>query len=121
MSSYTQDYLKKIFQLILDRNVKAAKEALKGRTVLDNSEDQGKYIATKGMISMIDKRKNNDGLIEDIEKMLRLKKLLVKQVGSVWSDDFDKGYYETWIKFINFSRRNSLAGGKESVDKNPSK
>lgn len=115
MTSYTQDYLKKIFQLISDRNVTEAKEALKGRAVSDNSEDQGKYIATKGLISMIDKRKNNDGLIEDIEKMLRLKKLLVKQVGSVWKDDFDKGYYETWIKFINFSRRNSLSGTKESI------
>lgn len=121
MSSYTHDYFRKIFQLILDRKVTEAKEALKEQVLSDNSEDKGMYMAAKGLISMIDKRQNNEELIEDIEKMLRLKKLLVKELDSIWSDDFDKGYYETWIKFINFSRRDSLAGNKEGVEHNPSK
>lgn len=116
MSMYTQDFFKRLFQLILDGKVTEAKQSLNERVILNNSEDEGKYIAIKGMISMIDKKKSDDGLMEDIEKMLRLKKILVKQTNTIWINDFDKGYYETWIKFINFSRRNNLMGDKESIE-----
>ena len=71
-------------------------------------------MAVKGIVSLKDNKKKSSELFNDIEKMVRLRKLLSKQLESVWNDDFGRGFYETWIKFINFWRRNNLSGAKKS-------
>ena len=78
-------------------------------------------MAVKGIVSLKDNKKKSSELFNDTEKMARLRKLLSKQLESVWNDDFGRGFYETWIKFINFWRRNNLSGAKKSENKNPSK
>lgn len=95
---------------------------MKEQLVPNDDEELGRYMATRGIVSMLNNKNIDDGLFEDAEKMARLRKLLVKQVGSIWCNGFDKGYFDTWIRFINYSRRynSGRADGKESVDKNPS-
>ena len=96
---------------------------MKENITLNNDEETGQYMAVRGLISLRDNKKKGADLFDDTEKMVRLRKLLVKQIESIWSDDFGRGYFETWVKFINFWRRNSLSVGgvKESIDKDPSK
>lgn len=63
-----------------------------------------------------------DNIFEDREKIFRLKKLLGRRLRSVWCDEFERGYFDTWIKLINHLSRGlgEADGGKEEgVDKNP--
>ena len=78
-------------------------------------------MAVRGIVSLKDNKKKSSELFNDTEKMVRLRKLLSKQLESVWNDDFGRGFYETWIKFINFGRRNNLSEAKKSENKKPSK
>jgi len=78
-------------------------------------------MAVKGLVSLKYNKKKKTDLLGDTEKMARLRKLQAKQLESIWRDDFERGYFETWVKFINFWRRNSLSGVKESIDNDPSK
>ena len=95
---------------------------MKEQRAPDGDGELGRSMAIRGLVSMRGKKDNSNGLFEDSEKMSRLRKLLLKRVDSIWCDEFDKSYFDTWIKFINYSRRYSSggAGGKEGVDKNPS-
>jgi hypothetical protein len=78
-------------------------------------------MAARGMISMLDNKNVDDGIFEDKEKMSRLKKQLAERINSIWCDDFDRGFFETWIGFINYYRRHGLseAGSKQSGNQNP--
>ena len=78
-------------------------------------------MAVRGLVSLGNNKKMRTDIFDDREKMARLRKLLIKQAESIWSDNFGRGYFETWVKFINFWRRNSLSGVKESIDNDPSK
>ena len=94
---------------------------MKENITLNNDEEIGQYMAVRGLVSLRDNKKKNTDLLGDTEKMARLRKLQTKQLESIWRDDFGRGYFETWVKFINFWRRNSLSGVKESIDNDPSK
>jgi hypothetical protein len=94
---------------------------LKENITLNNNEEIGQYMAVKGLVSLKYNKKKKTDLLGDTEKMARLRKLQAKQLESIWRDDFERGYFETWVKFINFWRRNSLSGVKESIDNDPSK
>jgi|TARA_B100001971_G_C17968121_1_gene420915 hypothetical protein len=78
-------------------------------------------MAVRGLVSLGNNKKMRTDIFDDREKMARLRKLLIKQAESIWSDNFGRGYFETWVKFINFWRRNSLSEVKEGVNKDPSK
>ena len=120
MQTYTDDYVKKIFRFLLDKDLSGAKNMLNENITINNDEERGKHMALKGLVVLQENKKNEGNFFEEDEKMSRLKKLLVKHIASIWSDDFDKGYFETYVKFINFLKRNNLFKGKESIDKNPS-
>ncbi len=105
----------------MEKDTSRAKAVLKENITLNNEEETGQYMAVRGMVSLRDNKKKNSEFFDDTEKMARLRKLLMKQEESVWNDDFGKGFFETWVKFINFWRRNSLSGVKEGINKDPSK
>jgi len=105
----------------LEKDISRAKAVLKENITLNNEEETGQFMAVRGLVSLRDNKKKNSDLFDDTEKMVRLRKLLIKQLDSIWNDDFGRGFFETWIKFINFWRRNSLSGVKKSINKNPSK
>ncbi len=105
----------------MEKDISRAKAVLKENITLNNEEETGQFMAVRGLVSLRDNKKKNSDLFDDTEKMARLRKLLIKQLDSIWNDDFGRGFFETWIKFINFWRRNSLSGVKKSINKNPSK
>jgi len=81
----------------------------------------GRYMAAKGMLALLEDRFSNRNLLEDKERLDRLLKLLKERVGSIWCDDFDREYFDTWIRFIEYSKRCRvrLAGSEEGVDEGP--
>ncbi len=118
---YTDAGVKSLFRHILEKDKSGAKAIVKEQLVPNDDEELGRYMATRGIVSMLDNKNIDDGIFEDAEKMSRLRKLLLKRVGSIWCDEFDKGYFDTWIRFINYSRRynSGRTDGKEGVYKNP--
>ncbi len=122
MTSNTDAGIKRLFRQIFDRNMSSAKTILKEQFFPEDQENQGRYTAARGIISMLDNKSVDKSILEDSEKMMRLRKLLIRQVGSIWCNDFDKGYFDTWIRYINYARRHSSSdpAGKKGVDKDPS-
>jgi len=113
---------KTLFKFVMDSNITKAKSLLNDMTIPKNDKDLGKYIAVKGIISMLNNRNKVNGVVEDIAKMSRLRKILLKRTESIWSDEFEKGYFETWISFINYSKRylSSYSSTEKSINQNPS-
>jgi hypothetical protein len=112
---------KSFFKHIISRDMSGAKTALKEEFKVKDEKGRGRYMAARGMISMRENKNVDDGILDDKEKMTRLKKRLTERANSIWCDDFDRGYFDTWVSFINYYRRHELieAGGKESVNQNP--
>ncbi len=112
---------KGFFKHIIAKDLVAAKTALKEEFKVKDDKGRGRYMAARGMISMLDNKNIDDGILEDKEKMTRLKKRMTERVNSIWCDDFDKGYFDTWISFINYYRRHELleSGANDGIDQNP--
>jgi hypothetical protein len=113
---------KTLFKFVMDSNITKAKSLLNDMTIPKNNKDLGKYIAVKGIISMLNNRNKVNGIVQDIAKMSRLRKILLKRTESIWSDEFEKGYFETWISFINYSKRylSNYSSTEKSINQNPS-
>lgn len=118
---------KSFFNHILVKDVMAAKATLKEEFKVKDDKSWGRYMAARGMIGMLDNKNIDDGIFEDKEKMMRLKKRMTERISSIWCDEFDKGYFDTWIGFINYYRRQEQeqepelleAAGKEGINQNP--
>lgn len=112
--------LDRFFKHILLKNISEAKVELEPNAELKRGVF-GRYMAAKGMLALLEDRSGNKSLLEDGEKLDRLQSLLKDKGGSIWCDDFDREYFDTWIKFIDYSKRNrlQLTGSEEGVDENP--
>jgi len=56
----------------------------------------------------------------DPSDMSKFKRMLNEKESSVWSDDFDRGYFSTWKKFLKFADEQDLFK-QQSVEENPGK
>ncbi len=118
---------KSFFNHILAKDVMAAKAALKEEFKIKDDKSWGRYMAARGMVSMLDNKNIDDGIFDDKEKMMRLKKRMTERISSIWCDEFDKGYFDTWIGFINYHRRQEPeqeselleTNTKEGINQNP--
>lgn len=63
---------------------------------------QGRKGALHGIISLFNSKSDAIGNLKTLNRMLEI---FSRRINSIWCDDFDKGYFEVWIKFIEFSKR----------------
>lgn len=52
--------------------------------------------------------------------MAKVRKMLSQRESSIWSDDFDRGYFSTWKKFLKLGLEKGLLSQNEGIVKNPS-
>jgi len=73
----------------------------------------GRRIGCLGLIAKLTQKKPDDLL--NGEKLTKLKHMLLKLQSSLDCDEFEKGYVEVWLRYIDSS------SGDEGVEKDPSK
>jgi len=73
----------------------------------------GRRIGCLGLLAKLTQKKSDDLL--DGEKLGKLKQMLLKLQSSLDCDEFEKGYIEVWLRYIDSS------SGNKGVEKNPSK
>ncbi|MCP8312040.1 MAG: hypothetical protein L6N95_01435 [Candidatus Methylarchaceae archaeon HK01B] len=92
--------IKMCFTSILERRYSDARGLIKPSDGCQGSDiGPGVKFAIEGIINF---SKEND---LDLEKMKKLRKLLKSRLSSTSNDNFDRDYFKTWIKFINFLQR----------------
>ncbi len=72
----------------------------------------GRRVGCLGIIAKLAQKKSDDLL--NGEKLGRLKHMLLKLQSSLDCDEFERGYIEVWLRYIDSS------SGDEGVEKNPS-
>ena len=63
---------------------------------------QGRRAALEGIINLLNAKSDTS---VNFEKLKRLAETFSKRMNTIWCDEFDKGYFEVWIKFIEFNKK----------------
>jgi len=63
----------------------------------------GRRTACNGIIYSLNPRSSKNTLPTDSEKMKRLRRVLYKRIGSLWCDEFEEGFIEGWVRYIDLS------------------
>ena len=115
----TNEIVEQCFTLIMEKKFQIAKERIAqnmGNT--KSSRVMGSAFAIEGLISMQSAKPPT--LPFDPNDITKFKRMLNEKESSTWSDDFDKGYFATWKKFLKFADEKGLFG-QQGVVENPSK
>lgn len=68
---------------------------------------KGIKMALEGIINS-QNNKSNTYFFDNLDKLKKLRQMCKLRSSSTWADDFDRGYFETWLKFISlFLRQHS--------------
>lgn len=63
---------------------------------------KGRRVALQGIINLLNAR---SATLENLDqKLMRLEEIFSQRINTIWCDDFDKGYFEVWIKFIGYAK-----------------
>lgn len=113
----TNEIVEQCFTLIMEKKFQEAKARVArdmGNT--KSSRVMGSASAIEGLISMQSAKPPT--LPFDPHDVTKFKRMLYEKESSLWSDDFDKGYFATWKKFLKFADEKGLF--EHSVVENPS-
>lgn len=80
---------------------------------------RGARFAIEGIISKFSGK--GDQSLDLGHNAARLRTVINRKISSVWSDDFDKGYFSVWKEFIKLLTKSGHIGTQKSVVKNPRK
>lgn len=114
----TTEILEQCFSLIMEKKFQEAKELIvqsMGNT--KSSRVRGTTSALEGLISVQSAKPPT--LPFDPNDTTKFRRMLSEKESSIWSDDFDKGYFSTWKKFVKFASDKGLLS-QQSVVENPS-
>ena len=101
-----------LMHLSAKRYAEAKEIALKAALWSDSPRLAGRRIGCLGLIAKLAQKKSTDLL--NGEKLSKLKQTLLKLQSSLDCDEFEKGYAEVWLRYIDSS------SGDEGVEKDPS-
>jgi hypothetical protein len=114
----TNDMIEQCFTLILDKKFQQAKELVaQNMRNTKSNRVMGSAFAIEGLISMESAKLPTLPL--DSNDVPKFKRILNEKESSIWSDDFDKGYFATWKKFLKFADEKGLFEQQRVVE-NPS-
>ncbi|MBS7612414.1 hypothetical protein KEJ27_09500 [Candidatus Bathyarchaeota archaeon] len=101
--SLNEETIREFFEYVLKGDYAGVKSLTESLETLSLSEYELGYLnAMKGIVSMIKDSDSNvkQYLNEDFIKSRSLKFKEVLKLGSPMIDDYDKGFFECWIKFL---------------------
>ncbi|MCP8317412.1 MAG: hypothetical protein H3Z51_11245 [archaeon] len=105
MVDIKRDKIRRCFQLIIEKRYSDARDLLKPSDNYQGSDlSPGKKFAIEGIIAFLND-KSKEGYLKDIDHLKKLRRFFKSKISSIWSDDFDREYFEIWIDFINFLQR----------------
>ena len=112
-----EPFIEECFRLILEGDAaesrrllrSAAQKELKGRAF-------GAQLAVEGITQTMTGKRNDVGLIREPEGFMRLEEGFRKGLGTIWTDEFDRGYWETWLAFVQYSIRQRFGGDAGQID-----
>ncbi|MBI2125903.1 MAG: hypothetical protein HYU02_01095 [Thaumarchaeota archaeon] len=111
--------IEQCLSLIIEKKFQEAKTILD--TGLKNSTSNrvlGAAAALEGLIAM--QSAKSPVLPFNLQMdMARIRKMLSQRESSIWSDDFDRGYFSTWKKFHKLALEKGLLSQDEGIVKNP--
>ena len=114
----TNEIVDQCFTLIMEKKFQEARERIaQNMGDTKSSRVMGSAFAIGGLISM--QCAKPPTLPFDPNDVTKFKRMLNEKESSIWSDDFDKGYFATWKKFLKFADEKGLF--EKSVVENPSK
>ena len=114
----TNEIVDQCFTLIMEKKFQEARERIaQNMGDTKSSRVMGSAFAIGGLISMQSAKPPT--LPFDPNDVTKFKRMLNEKESSIWSDDFDKGYFATWKKFLKFADEKGLF--EKSVVENPSK
>ena len=115
----TNEIVEQCFAFIMEKKFQNAKGLVAqnmGNT--KSSRVMGSASAIEGLISMQSAKPPT--LPFDPSNMSKFRLMLNEKESSIWSDDFDRGYFTTWKKFLKFVNERDLSK-QQSVKENPGK
>lgn len=113
------DIIEQCFTLIIEKKFQQAKELVsQNMRNTKSNRVMGSAFAIDGLISIESAKLS--ALPHDSNDVPKFRKILNEKESSIWSDDFDKGYFATWKKFLKFADEKGLLEQQRVVE-NPSK
>ncbi|MEM3538434.1 MAG: hypothetical protein QXM29_01475 [Nitrososphaerales archaeon] len=120
MVDIKKDKIRKCFQLILEKKYSDAKNLLKSNSNQGSDINPGIKFAIEGIIDFLSDE-SKERYLKDTDHLKRLYQSFKHRISFVWSDNFDKEYFKTWIGFLNFLKKSKLKSDANSIVDNPSK
>ncbi|MGQ9468652.1 MAG: hypothetical protein ACUVTD_02315 [Nitrososphaerales archaeon] len=122
MIDIKRDEIRRCFQLILEKRYSDARDLLKPSGTYQGSDiSLGIKFAIEGIIDFLND-KSKEKYIKDVNHLKKLHQFFKSKISFTWSDDFDRKYFETWIDFINFLKRQLKSKNKaNSIINDPCK
>ncbi|MBM3896960.1 MAG: hypothetical protein FJ358_00290 [Thaumarchaeota archaeon] len=113
------DIIEQCFTLIIEKKFQQAKELVsQNMRNTKSNRVMGSAFAIDGLISIESAKLS--ALPHDSNDVPKFRRILNEKESSIWSDDFDKGYFATWKKFLKFADEKGLLEQQRVVE-NPSK
>lgn len=115
----TTEIIEQCFSLIVEKKFQDAKNAVANIKNTKSNRVLGAASALEGLIAM-QSAKPPQFPLDPQRDLLKFRRVLNERESSIWSDDFDKGYFSTWKKFLRYASEHGLFAQENSVVQNPS-
>ncbi|MBI4258034.1 MAG: hypothetical protein HY619_03685 [Thaumarchaeota archaeon] len=122
-SAKTKDALQAFLNLLVSGKQSEAKTLLgESSRWPDDPHSLGVRYALKGLLNSVSAKSAMNGTLTDPGKRNLLKETVRNRQKAMWSDEFDKGYFEVWKKALGLFDSGALGanGAHQSVVENPS-
>lgn len=115
----TTEIIEQCFSLIIEKKFQDAKSTVENIRNTRSTRVLGAASALEGLIAM-QSAKPPQYPFDPQRDLPRFRRALNEKESSIWSDDFDKGYFSTWKKFLKYASEHGLFAQEQSVVQNPS-
>lgn len=89
----------------------------------DDLRTHGRRLALKGLVNMLNHKGQTAAFSADEARTGMIREMARNRQTSVWSDEFDKGYFEAWLLVLGAFERlvQGNDGSRQRVEQDPGK
>ncbi|MBI2184162.1 MAG: hypothetical protein HYU39_04295 [Thaumarchaeota archaeon] len=119
----TKNTLQEVLSLLVSSKSSEAKTLIgESSRWSEDPRTQGIRYALKGLLNALTAKSAMGGALGDPGRRNSLRETMRNRQASVWSDEFDKGYFEVWTMALGLFDSGELGnnGSRQSVVEDPS-
>ena len=116
----TAETIEQCFSLIIGKKFQDAKSLVVNMRDTKSGRVLGIAFALDGLIAM-QSAKPPTLPFDPQRDLTKFRKVLNQRGSSVWSDEFDRGYFSMWKKFLKYATEHGLFAQGQSVIQDPGK